>query len=203
MSIIRATAMVTAFLRRSECSLFFFVFKMKMECSLNSFIENYANSECLEEIGWSKVPEIDCEGLSTRTEVVIRAVQKLGRLTAGGWFTEPVVLKRQKLFSINPDFQQDVGGCRSEAQIKRLFKKYPVDGGSRKISKMEAKAEFANTVAFNLHMDGLAEYTIPDKLVKTSSDAILLTSRWYTEGHIEEGGDDSLCLTAVGKKLLL
>ena len=53
---------------------------MEMEFSLNIFIENHANCEGLEEICWFRAPEIDCEGLSTWTEVVTRAVRnKLGR----------------------------------------------------------------------------------------------------------------------------
>ena len=48
----------------------------------------------------------------------------------------------------------------------------------------------------------MVDYRIPSGLQKTKLDAIVSLGLWYTEGHVETGGDDIITHVPVGKKLI-
>ena len=175
-----------------------------MSLTLAKFVEKYGSKESLAELGWLTVPELDCTGLKTWSAISNLAVRKgFGRSVKNSWFTRPIALKNQGVFDVKEEFLRKVEQCRTKRDMNNLFTDFPLEGNSRKISDMKRKPEFKRTQACNMHIEELVNYTLPEGLELTSTDAIFLIGRWFTEGHIEEGGDDSLSLTAVGKKIFL
>ena len=57
--------------------------------------------------------------------------------------------------------------------------------------------------AWSLSIDGLVDCKIPSGLQLTKLDAIASFCLWYTGGHVETGGDDSITHVPVGKKLMI
>ena len=52
-------------------------------------------------------------------------------------------------------------------------------------------------------MTGLSFYTAPSHVKGAHSSAIIGVGRWFTDGHVEEGGDISVSLTHIGRKLFM
>ena len=54
--------------------------------------------------------------------------------------------------------------------------------------------------AWSFNVQGLAKYSSPESLTITKFDGIIAFGNWFTAGHIETGGDDSITHTPVGSK---
>ena len=57
--------------------------------------------------------------------------------------------------------------------------------------------------AYSSNLEGLVGMEMPKCLTLTKLDGIISYGRWFTAGHIETGGDDSITFVPVGKKLML
>ena len=160
-----------------------------MNFSTANLIENYANRECLEQLGWSCVPELDCNWLTTWAEISNLAIRK-GYETQPlkQWFAKPLALRNQGVFTVDNAFCREVENIGSKNQWSGLFRKYKLKGTTRKVSDMDTHQYFTESAACNLHMGQLVQYQIPIGLQFCSTDAILTQQQWYTKGHVEEGG---------------
>ena len=61
----------------------------------------------------------------------------------------------------------------------------------------------SNSSAYSFDLNGLAVFTVPNSLQLTKLDAIAAFGKWFTGGHIETGGDDSVTHVPLGKKLMI
>ena len=154
-------------------------------------------------LGWTFVPELECAGLSSWADITTLAVQEgFAVHRSYNWLVQPIALRNAAVILVDDSFRKAVEKCMSKEQRGSLFRKFPLNGGSRKITNMEEHPYFYQSDACNLYMDNLVKFELPGGLQFTSSDAILTHGRWFTKGHIEEGGDDSVSVTPVGKNSL-
>ena len=73
------------------------------------FAEKYGSREILDGIGWVNLPELDCAGLETCSELSSQAVQKdFGRSVKNAWFTRPMAVENQELFMIKEEILRSV-----------------------------------------------------------------------------------------------
>ena len=109
-----------------------------MNFSTANLIENYASRECLEQLGWSCVPELDCNGLTTWAETSNLAIRK-GYETQPlkQWFAKPLALRNQGVFTVDNAFCREVENIGSKNQWSGLFRKYKLNGTTRKVSDMD------------------------------------------------------------------
>ena len=47
------------------------------------------------------------------------------------------------------------------------------------------------------------DFTLPENMKITTTNAIIRLGPWFTEAHLEEGGDDSVSFTPLGLKIFL
>ena len=119
------------------------------------------------------------------------------------WFAKPLALRNQGVFTVDNAFCREVENIGSKNQWSGLFRKYKLNGTTRKVSDMDTHQYFTESAACNLHMGQLVQYQIPIGLQFCSTDAILTQQQWYTKGHVEEGGDDSVSMIPFGRKLFI
>ena len=62
---------------------------------------------------------------------------------------------------------------------------------------------FSKSTASFLNMTGLSDYVFSLHLKQVHSSAMFGVGRWFTDGHVEEGGDVSVSVTLLGKKLFM
>ena len=184
--------------------MFLMTYIFQMMRDIERFLEMYCSAEGVQELGWQLVPSIDVEGLKTWEEIIVRAVVKgFGRMVSKGWFTHPIALHNQAVFKVNPDFLDDIKRCKRKEDVWKLFRKFKINGKSRRIKKLDSTEWNEDSHAWNMHMDDLVETSIPVVLKGGASSAILALGKWFTDAHIEEGGDDSISYTPIGQKIFL
>ena len=88
--------------------------------------------------------------------------------------------------------------------ILNVRKKWKLNGSKRiygPISSLDS--EFSKTSnAWSFNADGLCRYSFPNTLGLTKIDGICSFGKWFTAGHVETVGDDSITHVPVGKKLM-
>ena len=67
---------------------------MTMENSVSNLIENYANRESLENLGWAFVPQLDCIGLAPWADITNLAIREgFAVQRTIDWFVQPIALR--------------------------------------------------------------------------------------------------------------
>ena len=61
----------------------------------------------------------------------------------------------------------------------------------------------SSSKAWSFAVDSLAECVVPNSLCLTKIDGIASFGPWFTAGHIETGGDDSITHVPIGRKFML
>ena len=116
-----------------------------------------------------------------------------------GWPTIPFIVENQQIFQMKNDFIIKV---ESSIDASQLF--CEIDSQRRYTKISSGDLEFTSqSSAWYLSVDGLIDYEIPSGLHVTKLDAIASFGRWYTEGHVETGGDDSITHMPVGKHAIV
>ena len=62
---------------------------------------------------------------------------------------------------------------------------------------------FSKSIVSFLDMTGLSDYDHPPHVKQVHSSAIIGIGRWFTDGHVEEGGDVFVSVTPLGKKFFM
>ena len=185
------------------------VFEIAMAVSkLNYLIENFGSREGLEELGWQHVPVLNCPEAKDWREIISCACRKNFGLYVdstgnSSWFQKPIAVRNANVFNLNVDFVEAVKRCRTEKDVMKIFNKFTEAGKSRLISRLGDKEWAPQSKAWNMRVTDLAEYSVPSNLSRHHSSGIIKLGRWHTDGHVEEGGDDSLSYTPVGLKIFL
>ena len=177
------------------------------EAYFNISWEDNLNEEKLIALGWKAVPAIDGADGAILSDIAMEMKScGLSLLMDRDWAKEPVVIRNQSLFTMHAGFVQNVSsvstGQRLMSNIRKFWKLHGQDRVYGPISSFDTK--FTNTSsAWSFNLDGLVEYMLPNALILTKLDGIVSFDRWYTAGHIETSGDDSILYLTIGKKLML
>ena len=172
-------------------------------CNINEII----NEEKLIKLGWVPVPSINGSGCTSWTEITEQMKKNgLAASVCGDWTSEPVVVRNQQLFVINQEFVKDIASMKTGLRlILNVRKKWKLNGSNRiygPISSLDS--EYSKTSnAWSFNADGLCRYSFPNTLELTKIDGICSIGKWFTAGHVETGGDDSITHVPVGKKLMV
>ena len=59
------------------------------------------------------------------------------------------------------------------------------------------------SAAYSFNLEELVKMKVPKALTVTKLDGIVAFGPWFTAGHIETGGDDSITAVPIGKKLMI
>ena len=176
------------------------------EAYFNINWEDILNEEKLIKLGRQAVPAIDGSKCSTWDIITEMKSCGLGLLFDRDWAKEPIVIRNQSLFTMHAGFVENVSsvstGLRLILNIRKFWKLRGQDRVYGPISSFDTKFT-KNSSAWSFNLDGLVEYKMPNALTLTKLDGIFSFGPWFTAGHIETGGDDSITSAPVGKKLML
>ena len=175
--------------------------------AINLGAEKFLNEKALLALGWEPVPSIDGSKCESWTDVISEMKQNgLGYYVNKTWVNQPIVVKNQQLFKINGNFVKAITECRSADSIVAMMQqKWKICKRERFYGSIKSHdTEFTKeSNAWSFNVQGLAKYSIPESLTITKLDGIIAFGNWFTAGHIETGGDDSITHTPVGRKLML
>ena len=119
------------------------------------------------------------------------------------WFRQHIVLRNQQLFKVPAKVLIELGQCKNRRQMNKFFRDHQFNGDSRETTKIKPPKMFSKSIASSLNMTGLSDYVFPLQLKQVHSSAKFGVGRWFTHGHVEEGGDVSVPVTLLGKKLFM
>ena len=151
-------------------------------------------------LGWMAVRKLNGSSLDSWHAVAEKMVEEgMINFIRNGWPTIPIIIENQRLFKMKSDFVNKVESSIDASQLLRRI------GSHRVYTKISSgDLEFTSqSSAWSLSVDGLVDYEVPSGLHLTKLDAIASFGLWYTGGHVETGGDDSITRVPVGKKLMI
>ena len=184
--------------------------KSNIDCDIRMFADEYFNHEKLRSLGWLSVTVIDVE----KSENWLTATSKL--ISAGytdyvenDWVVKPIALRNHNLFSLNSTFVDFTAESEFVQHCDRNFNlpSSVVKGGreSRLYGKQFCPSKAVNDASwcYSFSMKDLVICNIPSCVKQTKLDALLQFKSWWTVGHIETGGEESISVTPIGNKLFL
>ena len=177
------------------------------EAYININCEDILKEEKLIKLGWQAVPAIDGSKCSTWDDIITEMKScGLSLLVDRDWAKAPVVIRNQSLFTMHAGFVENVStvstGVRLTLNIRKLWKlRGRQDRVYGPISSFDTNFT-ENSSAWSFNLDGLVEYKMLTALTLTKLDSIFSFGPWFTAGHIEAGGDDSITSVPVGKKTI-
>ena len=169
--------------------------------------ETVLDEKKLTSLGWVPVPSINgkiCHTWADITQGLER--NNLSSIITGDWVSEPVVIKNQNLFKVRKDFVDKIAACSIGVRlILDVRKNWQFKGKDRVYHALKSHdPKFTDgSVACSSSLDGLVEYQVPQILTLTKLDVTFSFGNWYTAGHIETRGDDSITHEPLGKKFML
>ena len=85
--------------------------------------------------------------------------------------------------------------------ILNVRKKWKLNGCNRTSGPLSSlDSEYLKTSdAWSFNADGSCRYSFPNTLGLTKIHGFCSSGKWFTAGHVETGGDDSITLVPVGK----
>ena len=170
-------------------------------------LETVLDEKNLTSLGWVPVPSINGKNCHTWADITQELERNnLSSIITGDWVSEPVVIKNQSLFKVRKDFVDNIAACSTGVRlILNVRKNWQFKGKDRVYHALKSHdLKFTNgSVAYSFNLDGLVEYQVPQILTLTKLDGIFSFGNWYTAGHIETGGDDSITHVPLGKKFML
>ena len=117
------------------------------------------------------------------------------------WFLDPVVFENQNLFTMESVVCEKIASMQTKLRfIMNVRKKFLVGDNLYRQIRSHDESFTKNSIAYSFRLDGLVEMQLPQCLTLTKLDGIMSYGPWYTAGHIEAGGDDSITYVPIGKK---
>ena len=127
----------------------------------------------------------------------------LSLIVRDDWASEPVVTTNQRLVTVDANFllRKNISSVKSGFRmILNVSKNWKFDCADRvygPISSLDTNFT-AGSSAWSFNLDGLITYSMPKTLTLTKLDGIFSFGPWFTAGHVEIGGDDSITYVPVG-----
>ena len=170
----------------------------------NSNISEIINEEKLIKLGWVAVLSINGSGCTSWAEIFEQMKKNgLAASVGGNWTSEPVVVRNQQLFVIIIEFVKDIASKKTGLRlILNVQEKWKLNGSKRIFGPISSlDSEYSKTSnAWSFNADGLCRYSFQNTLGLTKIDGICSIGKWFTAGHVETGGDDSITHVPVRKK---
>lgn len=186
--------------------------KTTIQATIAAFEEEVFGKEKMEWLGWSEVPSIDGSQVENWSDLKKAAdEQGVGELlNSNGWPKVPLQVKNHRLFKMDEQYLQQIEALRSDSEFDKMHKEgFKLGNGAKSrvyqkiLCKEERIIDEDAGVGWTLSGTGLIDYRIPEGMEATKEDMIVSFGRWFTDGHIETGADDSISYTPIGKKLFL
>ena len=169
-------------------------------CTVKQFVE-MCNRDETGNLGWKPLSQINGQSCFTWDDLCAKiTIDGLGNTVDDTWIRQPVVVRNQQLFKISEEILQDVRKCRTRRNLNKFFQDHQLNGESTETKKIKPIKVFSKSIASSLDMYGLSNYDHPSHVKNVHSSAIIGIGRWFTDGHIEEGGDVRIS-NSVGKKV--
>ena len=121
------------------------------------------------------------------------------------WFNHAVGIEKHDLIRINKRFVKDRVKCKILKDIETIWN-VRGNGRNKKGDVKFIESRFEHTVpnaAYSFQLEHLCTWSLPSSLQVSSVACIYTLDKWFTEGHIEVKGDDSIAATPFGTKLFI
>ena len=154
-------------------------------------------------LGWQPVPAIDGKNCSTWKDTKAKLFENgLQAHMLDDWSDIPIVIRNQRVFQMNAEFCQELSQPTTRMRWLVNMRKGHMIDKTKLYEPITSHDEALKTKssAFLFNLDGLVEMSMPKSLVLTKSGGIMSFGPWFTGGHIETRGDDSITHVLVGKK---
>ena len=174
--------------------------------NVTEFLASWRNEDIrsyLDELGWQHVPAIDGTNVKVSTEFREKLCGEMTDFMEDGKFVKPVAITNQDLFHINELFMKEIRACSTRKEVETFCRKFPIKRRRRLRPQITCSDKvFQNrSKGWTLPMSGL-DFTLPENMKITATDAIITLGPWFTEAHLE-GDDNSVSFTPLGLKVFL
>ena len=160
----------------------------------------------LTEWGWLPVEQVNGTNIHSWEELNKELI-RTGKsdFVQQDWLMKPLIVENQQLFTVNPALVENIGKSKNALEMLIHLKRFNKGESSRVYGKITSADDrfTSNSSAYSFDLNGLAVFTVPNSLQLTKLDAIAAFGKWFTGGHIETGGDDSVTHVPLGKKLMI
>ena len=164
------------------------------------------NEQRLVELGWCPVATIDGANFTTWRQVAQKVTQLgHGESVTDDWCNIPIVVKNQKLFRVDTTFLNNIKRIKTRLQFLLNVKKNYLTEKEAIYGPITSHDDvFTQTsAAYSFNLEELVKMKVPKALTVTKLDGIVAFGPWFTAGHIEAGGDDSITHVPIGRKLMV
>ena len=150
-----------------------------------------------EKVGWKPVPRLEGKGLSSwdMVENAHFGGQRIFKCVNDC----PYAIVKQELITRH-DVVRKLP-CKSVGTLKSWVEKQQKSIASRVLACCDNT--FKTSKGWSTEMSRLIDMKVPTYLEVQEQNAIITWGGWFTEGHIEIAGDESVAHVPVGKKLFL
>ena len=165
-------------------------------------------------LGWKPVPIINFQGASNWADVMAEFNnQGFIYIINNSWMKVPVAITNHNLFKIDNSFLDDDENISNSNHFREIVDNYytlpsTVTNNCRESQIYQTHScpdsdlnEFSFSASFSLL--NLCTFSIPKSLTFTNFDALFRFNPYYTDGHVDTGGKDSISYTPVGEKLFI
>ena len=189
-------------------------FPLSLYEEIEFFKNSFYNDSTLKSIGWKPVPIINFQGASNWADVMAEFNnQGFNYIISTSWMKVPVAITNHNLFKIDTSFLDDVENISSLNQFREIVDNYYTLPSTVINSCLESRIyqthccpdsdlnEFSFSASFSLL--NLCTFCISESVTFTNFDALFQFNPYYTDGHVETSGKDSISNTPVGEKLFI
>ena len=170
---------------------------------LDSLIQLCSSSEGMKDLCWNSLATIDGTNCFDWNSIKEGAHNSSLDIFDDVWICQPIVVRNQRLFKFDEEFLRAVQKCTNKRQLAAILRKFKYNNATRETKKINPVEDFSTSFASSLDMTGLSFYTAPSRVKGAHSSAIIGVGRWFTDGHVDEGGYISVSLTPIGRKLFM
>ena len=175
--------------------------------SFENFCTVFSTIQTWIKLGWTEIPKVNGKGYREFDELcAILKKDHIDFITdSGDWFKHAVEIENQELIRINKRFVKDLVKCKNLKDIEAIWN-VRGNGRNKKGAVKFIESRFDETVpyaAYAVQLEHLCTWLLPSSLQVSSVAGIYTLDKWFTEGHIEVNGEDSIAVIPFGTKLFI
>lgn len=170
---------------------------------LSQFKAEFGTPDKLKSVGWLPVPNVDVRNSDNWNSAVdIVSQTEFADYVDGNFFKYPIVLSNHNLYKFDSGALARLSKCDGDSKMYNFVNYYR---NGVEYSKLQCiHEEFNNfSVAYSFDSSAYSTSVIPSDITLTRHGALVSTNCWFTDGHIEICGDDSIATTVIGQKLFI
>ena len=173
---------------------------------MNEFKNQYYDRKKLISLGWKEVETVDGRGIISWNSLMNKLTieGKGGMVGENAWPKVPLPLNNDEIVGLQESLVEGFRGCRDQGDVYNYVSKLKLESGdSRLYQEVGSYAGLCNSIGWTFCVDSLMSSVLPDGFTGVRRDAMVQWNEWWTEAHVEIGGNDSVSKTPCGEKLLL